>query len=84
MLAQAQAAATVSEAQANSVLDKANAAATAATATASTTSTTNAPVMNFNIYGQMPAGSIFTEAAWAIRTGALPVAPPVTPGVPVA
>jgi hypothetical protein len=82
-LAEANATAAVQEAQANATLSTAQAAAQAATAV-STSTTTNAPVMNFTIYGNMPAGSLFTEAAWALRTGALPVAPAVTPGVPVA
>jgi hypothetical protein len=83
-VAQAQAQATLDVA--NAAATAAAAIATASTATADTTATdttastapTIAPVMNFNIYGNgtLTAGQLIGEAAFAIRTGALPVAPP--------
>jgi hypothetical protein len=79
-LARANATATIQEATAQSVLDKANAAATAAssTSTATTTTTTNAPQVNLNIYGNgnMTTGQLFSEIGFAVRSGSLPVAPP--------
>ncbi|HWF25179.1 MAG TPA: phage tail tape measure protein [Solirubrobacteraceae bacterium] len=84
LLAQAQAAETVAQAQAQSALDIANANATAASSAGSSTSTsptpaTTAPQINLNIYGngQMNETQLLAEVGWAIRTGALPVAPPV-------
>lgn len=79
-LAQAQAAASIQEAQAQSVLDKANAAAQAANApgaAASTTSTTtNAPTIVLQLNGAANAtpGAWMSEIAWALKTGALPLA----------
>jgi hypothetical protein len=88
LLAQAQATATIQEATAQSVLDKANAAASAASATSSTTPTatpttpTTPANITLNIYGNgaMTASQLLSEVGWAISTGALPVAPP--PPVP--